>query len=108
MGCKHCKKDLEHLPGKRKKEFCNDTCRSNFWQKERRKKNNAMKLAKGKKEPEPVVPPEKEEPKEQPKSVPDTNARPKTLDQLKALCPSELKGFDRSEWIGKKRQEYGI
>lgn len=112
MGCKHCKKDLEHLPGKRKKEFCNDTCRSNFWQKERRKKNNAVKLAKEKKEPEPVVPPEKEEQKEevkeQPKSVPTTNCLPKTLDQLKALCPPELKGFDRSEWIGKKRQEYGI
>ena len=43
MGCKHCKKDLVHLPGKRKKEFCNDTCRSNFWQKERRRKNNLAK-----------------------------------------------------------------
>lgn len=50
MGCKHCKKDLEHLPGKRKKEFCNDTCRSNFWQKERRRKINEAKALKEKKE----------------------------------------------------------
>lgn len=70
MGCKHCKKDLEHLPGKRKKEFCNYTCRSNFWQKERRKKNNAVKLEKEKKEPEPVVPHEKEESKEEKKKQP--------------------------------------
>lgn len=47
-------------------------------------------------------------PQEQPKSNFAINTRPKTLDQLKALCPPELKGFDRSEWIGKKRQEYGI
>ena len=47
-------------------------------------------------------------PKDQPKSNFAIDTRPKTLDQLKALCPPELKGFDRSEWIGKKRQEYGI
>ena len=47
-------------------------------------------------------------PKEQQKSNFTIDTRPKTLDQLKALCPNELKGFDRSEWIGKKRQEYGI
>ena len=47
-------------------------------------------------------------PQEQPKSNFTIDTRPKTLDQLKALCPPELKGFDRSEWIGKKRQEYGI
>ena len=29
--CKHCKKELVHTEGRRKKEFCNDTCRSNFW-----------------------------------------------------------------------------
>ena len=70
MGCKHCKKDLEHLPGKRKKEFCNDTCRSNFWQKERRRKINEAMDLKEKKESEPVVPSEKEEPKEEKKRKP--------------------------------------
>lgn len=76
MGCKHCKKDLVHLPGKRKKEFCNDTCRSNFWQKERRRKNNAVKLAKEKKEPEPVVLPENEEPEDEVKEQPKPQNSP--------------------------------
>ena len=81
MGCKHCKKDLEHLPGKRKKEFCNDTCRSNFWQKERRKKNNAVKLAK--------------EPKEEKQSQQVADLAPKLkyeviLEMAKAGSPKEL------------------
>jgi len=33
---------------------------------------------------------------------------PKTLDELKALCPKDLKGFERSEWIAKERQKYNI
>lgn len=36
------------------------------------------------------------------------NGTPKTLDQLKALCPKELTGFDRSDWIRTERQKYGI
>jgi DNA-binding transcriptional MerR regulator len=31
--CLNCGKDLVNLPKKRKKVFCNDTCRSNYWQK---------------------------------------------------------------------------
>jgi hypothetical protein len=38
MNCRDCKKYVEQTPGKRAKEFCNSTCRSNFWQKEDRKK----------------------------------------------------------------------
>lgn len=33
---------------------------------------------------------------------------PKTLMELKELCPPELKGFDRSTWISKNRRKYGI
>jgi len=33
---------------------------------------------------------------------------PKTLDQLKELCPKELTGFDRSEWVRINRVKYGI
>jgi hypothetical protein len=33
---------------------------------------------------------------------------PKNLAQLKALCPLELTGFDKSEWISKERQKYNI
>jgi len=38
---------------------------------------------------------------------PQTSA-PKNLDELKALCPTELTGLDRSQWIAKERQKYGI
>ncbi len=31
--CLNCGKDLHNLPKKRKKVFCNNTCRSNYWQK---------------------------------------------------------------------------
>jgi hypothetical protein len=33
---------------------------------------------------------------------------PKTLEDLKRLCPKELTGFDRSEWIRENRAKYGI
>lgn len=34
--CKHCGVELVNTPGKRKKEFCGNTCRSNYWQKQKR------------------------------------------------------------------------
>lgn len=43
----------------------------------------------------------------EPKAVENEGA-PKSLDELKAMCPTELKGFDRSEWIATERQKYGI
>ena len=45
---------------------------------------------------------------EQPKTNFSINTIPKTLDELKGLCPEGLKGFDRSNWISKERQKYGI
>lgn len=47
-------------------------------------------------------------PQEQPKTNFSINTAPKTLDELKSLCPAELTGFDRSAWIAKERQKYGI
>lgn len=38
MDCLECKKYLVQTPGKRARQFCNSTCRSNFWQKQERKK----------------------------------------------------------------------
>lgn len=32
-----CGKDLVQLPGKRKKEYCNSTCRSGVWHRKNRK-----------------------------------------------------------------------
>lgn len=40
-----------------------------------------------------------------------TNAgfkKPETLAQLKTLCPIELTGFEKSQWIATERQKYGI
>lgn len=37
MGCLECGKELVQLSGKRAKQFCNVTCRSNYWQKKKRK-----------------------------------------------------------------------
>lgn len=37
MGCLECGKELTQTPGKRAKLFCNVTCRSNYWQKQKRK-----------------------------------------------------------------------
>tara|TARA_R110000868_G_scaffold90367_1_gene250994 strand:+ start:354 stop:668 length:315 start_codon:yes stop_codon:yes gene_type:complete len=38
----------------------------------------------------------------------DKVATPKTLDQLKAICPKELTGFEKSTWISVNRLKYGI
>lgn len=56
-------------------------------------------------------------PQEQPKtnfSI-DTTQRahdalktPKTLDELKAMCPKELTGIDRSVWIAEERKKYNL
>jgi len=40
MECLDCEKELIQIPKKRKKEFCNSTCRSNYWQKADRAKKN--------------------------------------------------------------------
>ena len=34
--CESCGKALEHSPGKKKKRFCNDKCRSDWWNQNRR------------------------------------------------------------------------
>lgn len=36
MQCLECGKDLIQITGKRAKQFCNVTCRSNYWQKKKR------------------------------------------------------------------------
>lgn len=35
--------------------------------------------------------------------------KPKTLDELRALCPAEITDkIERGNWLGKERQKYGI
>lgn len=52
----------------------------------------------------------RDEPEQKKEAKPDADQSnpPTTLDELKALCPKELTGFDRSAWIATKRQEYSI
>ena len=52
MKCQNCGKDLVQIKGKRKKEYCNSTCRSNFWQKEQVKKKKPVKSEKSAKVPQ--------------------------------------------------------
>ena len=35
--CKFCSKEIQGTIGKRKKEFCNNTCRSNYWYSKNKK-----------------------------------------------------------------------
>lgn len=123
--CLNCGQELALLPGKRVKVFCNSTCRSNYWQK-------ADRLEKAGKTDEEVVkilsqitknnkPKNKKRIEKERNTVAVISAKiqnpltesqmirpPRTLDELKALCPKELTGFEKSQWIGTKRQEYGI
>ena len=50
----------------------------------------------------------KDTPAQEPKFEFKEFIAPKNLDQLKALCPKELTGFDRSEWIRNERLKYNI
>src|SRR5262245_3947345 len=43
LNCKGCGKKLIQSEGKREKSFCSDSCRSNFWQKEARRKKRELK-----------------------------------------------------------------
>lgn len=44
MKCLECEKELINTEGKRPKKFCNNTCRSNYWQKENRKKKSIVAI----------------------------------------------------------------
>lgn len=43
MKCLDCETELTQIPKKRQKQFCNSTCRSNYWQKKQRKKKEPKK-----------------------------------------------------------------
>lgn len=45
--CLHCQSELIHVPGRKKKRFCNETCRSNHWygkNKKGKKKEAKVKI----------------------------------------------------------------
>ncbi len=87
MKCPNCQKELIQVEGKREKLFCNSTCRSNVWAKNKRKAT--------------VPEPKKEEPNTPPKI-------PKNLIELREMCPKNLDSFARAEWTRINRVKYGI
>lgn len=46
MNCLNCNKPLEQTPGKKAKQFCNVSCRSSYWQKQKRLAEKAPEAAK--------------------------------------------------------------
>jgi hypothetical protein len=97
--CLKCNKPLVMLENKREKKFCNSTCRSSYWQKEK------VKMKATKKTPKVV----KTEPiKDKPKPNACVNPAFKTLEELKAACPKELNGVDKGAWISENRVKFNI
>lgn len=117
--CKRKKCGKPFKPNKPKQQFCSDKCRVYFSREQVKeavtgntKPANKARILKERQIPSKVsgsaknpltraqcveVPPKKE-----------ASHKPKNLEELKALCPAELTGFDRSTWIAENRQKYNI
>jgi hypothetical protein len=95
-----CGKEFE--PKKKKQRYCSTKCRTYAFRE--RKELSA---------PEPteklkwLVPLATNEAAPKVDYVKKTG-KPTNLEELKALCPKELTGFDKSDWIRTERQKYGI
>ncbi len=119
--CLDCGENLVQLEGKRQKQFCGSSCRSNYWQKKKRRaklaadlgaekqarSNPLINAARGRDKNGVNEDEAKRVEQESQKEVQEMNA-PTTLDELKALCPKNLTGFERSAWVATERQKYGI
>lgn len=105
--CLQCGETIEQPIGKKIKNFCNNTCRSNYWYNKNKKKHIvATAPSKSKK-----IPAKNGMAKEKPlanKQHPEEPVSPKTLDDIKRMCPDNLRGIDRSIWISQTRVFYKI
>lgn len=135
MKCQNCKKELKQTPGKRAKIFCDSTCRSNFWQKAKRKidENNKPEnkakiekeriVASGKSHKKPLMPDDCLSPKIQyTQPTPESYDGPKLntlfiideLSQFPTLKQDKIKALqaeydaipDKTKGLGKKRAEF--
>lgn len=98
--CANCGQELTHTEGRRKKKFCTENCRIKFHYK-----NHPRSKKK------PTASPKIEQKAALPKPPPVIvlpQQRPRNLDELRAMCPKELDGLDRSDWIRTNRQKYNI
>jgi len=119
--CIQCDKIIYNTGGKREKIFCNSSCRSKFWL---RKKMKAKKDEQEKNiltdtlipkiqtaTPEQVIEINKafiKQLEERYGVLNPLNNNPKTLEELKKLCPKELVGFDKGAWISENRLKFNI
>lgn len=113
--CEYDECGKEFTPKNPKGRFCSDKCRVYAGRKNKNKKGKRVKAEK-KKEP---VKGFKITPKAIGVVLMDKNnkiqdvvvmniTKPKTLDDIKSMCPPNLKGLDRSQWIATERQKYNI
>ena len=89
---------IEFTPKNPKGKCCSDKCRV-YWNRKKATQSAVKQLLPPPKITTTMTWDEKQEAK---KSL------PKTLNELKELCPKELTGFERSQWISDKRVEYNI
>lgn len=100
--CKYCSKEFE--PKNPKGKFCSDKCRVYASRIDKRKKTAIDYV------PPPIIISDEKINRYVLDEVGkiEPSQKPTTLAELKILCPENLIGFDRSQWIATKRQEYGI
>lgn len=95
--CLREKCDIEFKPTKPKQQYCSNRCRTYAYREKRVQTSTAIKKAfDGKKV------------KNLQFDKSGQFKTPKTLDQLRVMCPPELKGMDKSEWVRVNRQKYNI
>lgn len=116
--CKYCGEQIETYTGRRPKQFCDKNCRVAYFNK-----NKPKNISMVRKSTYDNVLVENKALKARIKELENGGANkdelkypllesecftPTTLQELKTLCPQELTGLERSQWIANKRQEYGL
>lgn len=102
--CLNCDNTFDQPEGKREKRFCSDNCRASYNQKN---KSEFVRVPREEWEKMQEVVEQKEE--DVPRETQKTEKQEiMTLPKIKAMCPKELTGLARTNWIYEKRKEYKI
>jgi len=114
--CLYCENQMDAVY--RNKRFCSNKCRV-YWNREKPKVEvkNLNNQTTGLRETEKKAA-QNESINNMERKTPEgykygqdfsvTFNKPQNLEQLKAMCPPELTGFEKSEWIATERQKYNI
>ena len=98
--CKRCGVNIE--PKTKRAEFCSPKCKV-YWHRE----NPKIKPPIINYTPPPIFT-SKENIEKFNQVFKEVGQKPRNLMELKSMCPPELSGFEKSEWIATERQKYGI